>query len=85
MTKLERAIQRAFDKCNLIGETVDIYEVLYSYKTIAQLPDEEIDKIYDTIAEGLGFTKRKIQPGHLKRTARNTAQTEITDLKRRTN
>lgn len=57
MTKLERAIQRAFDKCNLIGETVDIYEVLYSYKAIAQLPDEEIDKIYDTIAEGLGFTK----------------------------
>ena len=57
MTKLERAIQRAFDKCNLIGEKVDIYEVLYSYKAIAQLPDEEIDKIYDTIAEGLGFTK----------------------------
>lgn len=57
MTKLERAIQRAFDKCNLIGEKVDIYEILYSYKAIAQLPDEEIDKIYDTIAEGLGFTK----------------------------
>lgn len=57
MTKLERAIQRAFDKCNLIGEKVDIYEILYSYKAIAQLPDEEIDKIYDTIAKGLGFTK----------------------------
>jgi hypothetical protein len=57
MMKLEKAIQRAFDRCNLIGEDVDIYEILYSYKAIAQLPDEEIDKIYDTIAEGLGFTK----------------------------
>ena len=55
--KLEKAIQRAFDRCNLIGENVDIYEVLYSYKAIAQLPDEEVDKIYDQIADGLGFTR----------------------------
>lgn len=56
MLKLEKAIERAFDRCNLIGEDVDIYEILYSYKAIAQLPQEEIDKIYDDIADGLGFT-----------------------------
>ena len=56
MLKLEKAIERAFDRCNLIGEDVDIYEILYSYKAIAQLPQEEIDKIYDDIADRLGFT-----------------------------
>lgn len=57
MMKLEKAIQRAFDRCNLIGEDVDIYQILYSYKAIAQLPEEKIDEIYDDIAEGLGFTR----------------------------
>ena len=57
MMNLEKAIQRAFDRCNLIGENVDIYQILYSYKVIAQLPDEEVDKIYDQIADGLGFTR----------------------------
>lgn len=56
MLGLKKAIERAFDKCNLIGEDVDIYEILYSYKAIAELPDEEVDKIYDLIAEGIGFT-----------------------------
>jgi hypothetical protein len=57
MMNLEKAIQRAFDRCNLIGESVDIYQILYSYKAIAKLPDEEVDKIYDQIADGLGFTR----------------------------
>lgn len=58
MLSLEKAIQRAFDRCNLIGgEGLDIYQVLYSYKAISQLPDEEIDSIYEDIAERLGFTK----------------------------
>lgn len=56
--KLEKAIERAFDRCNMIGEEVDIYKVLYSYKAIKELGDEEIDKIYDNIAKGLGFTRR---------------------------
>lgn len=54
--KLEKAIQRAFDRCNLIGEDCDIYSVLYRYKAIRDLPDEEIEKIYDEIAERLAFT-----------------------------
>ena len=52
---LQQAIDRAFDRCNLIGEDCEIYEVLYSYKVIRDLPDEEIDKIYDDIAHDLGF------------------------------
>lgn len=54
---LEQAIQRAFDKCNLIGEDCEIYDVLYSYKVIYQQPDEVIDQIYDEIAEALGFRR----------------------------
>ena len=55
MISVERAKQRAFDKCNLIGDQVDIYEVIYSYKTLANLDPEEIELIYDEIAENLGF------------------------------
>lgn len=54
--KLEKAIERAFDRCNLIGENVDIYKILYSYKAIRELDPEEIDKIYEDIADQLGFT-----------------------------
>ena len=53
--KLEKAIERAFDRCNLIGEDCDIYAVLYSYKAIRELPESEIEKIYNNIAKGLGF------------------------------
>lgn len=53
--KLEKALQRAFDRCNLIGEDCDIYSVLYKYKAIRELSDEEIEKIYDDFAERLGF------------------------------
>ena len=53
--KLEQAIERAFDRCNLIGEDCDIYRVLYSYKAIRQLPQNEIDEIYEDIAFRLGF------------------------------
>lgn len=55
MISVERAKQRAFDKCNLIGDQVDIYKVIYSYKTLANLDPEEIELIYDEIAENLGF------------------------------
>lgn len=54
--KLEKAIQRAFDRCNLLGDDVDIYAVLYSYKAIAALDPADIDKIYEEIADNLGFS-----------------------------
>lgn len=53
--KLENAIERATDKCNLIGEGCDVYKVLYGYKAIRELPQEDIDKIYDYIVKVLGF------------------------------
>lgn len=52
---LEKAIERVFDRCNVIGEDCDIYSVLYSYKAIRELPESEIDKIYNNFAKGLGF------------------------------
>lgn len=54
MTK-EKAIERVFDRCNLIGENVDILEIMYKYKAIRDLPEDEIDRIYDDIADRLGF------------------------------
>jgi hypothetical protein len=35
----EQAIERAFDRCNLIGENVDILHVMYQYKAIRELPE----------------------------------------------
>lgn len=59
MISLEKAKQRAFDSCNLEGgESVDIYKYLYRYKAIRDLPDEEIEKIYDEMAAGLGFLRK---------------------------
>ena len=53
--KLEKAIERAFDRCNLIGIGCDIYEILYSYKAIRELPQDDIDALYEEFAKGLGF------------------------------
>lgn len=55
MMSKEKAIERAFDRCNLIGEEVDILKVIYQYKALRDLTDEEIDQIYDDIADRLGF------------------------------
>lgn len=53
--KLEAAIQKAFDRCNLIGDNVDIYAVLYRYKAIRELDPDRIDQIYEEIADNLGL------------------------------
>ena len=57
MTK-EKAIERAFDRCNLIGENVDILQIMYQYKAIRELPENDIDQIYDDIADRLGFHQK---------------------------
>ena len=54
---LQQAIDRAFDRCNLIGDGCDIYEVIYKYKVIREQPDEVIDQIYNDIANRLGFLR----------------------------
>lgn len=53
--KLQKAIDKAIDRINLIGEDCDVYAVLYSYKAIRQLPGEEVDRIYDHVVKVLGF------------------------------
>ena len=57
MTK-EKAIERAFDRCNLIGDEVDILSIMYQYKALRELPEEEQDRIYDDIADRLASTRR---------------------------
>lgn len=52
---LEKAIRRCIDRCNLIGENVDIYSIMYQYKAIRELSEVEADAVYDEIAEALGF------------------------------
>lgn len=53
--KKETAIEKAFKKANLIGEDADLYAVIYSYKVLRELPEAEIEEIYDDLADRLGF------------------------------
>lgn len=53
--KKETAIEKAFHKANLIGEDVDLWRVIYSYKVLRELPENEIEEIYDYLAKRLGF------------------------------
>ena len=53
--KLEQAIDRAIDRCNLMGDDCNIYSVMNQYKSIRELPEDEFEKVYDTIAKTLGF------------------------------
>lgn len=59
MLKLENAIQRCFDRCNLDLERDGdcIYKYMYQYKAIADLPDVEFEKVYDSLSEWLGLTR----------------------------
>lgn len=52
---LEKAISRAFDRANLCGEDADIYYYMMQYAAIRNLPNAEQEKVYDRIAQGLGF------------------------------
>lgn len=55
--KLDKAIERCIDRCNLDpeGEGMDIYKYMYQYKAIRDLPDDEFEAVYDTISKALGF------------------------------
>lgn len=55
MVSKEKAYERVFETCNLIGEGVDIIAVMYRYKAIRELPEKEFDEMYEAIAERLGF------------------------------
>ena len=60
MMKLETAIDRCIDRCNLAGSDVDIYKFMYQYKAIRDLPDDQFDKVYDRIARTLGFIEKSM-------------------------
>ena len=51
--KLEKVVEKAFDKANLMGEDADLYKVLYSYKTISNLPESDIEIIYEYLSNRL--------------------------------
>ena len=57
MMNLEKAIERAFDRCNLEGPDCEIYSILYQYKVIRELPDDELEAVYSQIAKRLGFCR----------------------------
>jgi len=40
-----------------MGENVNVYDVMYSYKSIASLNDNDFDTVYDYLVERLGFTR----------------------------
>lgn len=54
---LNTAIEKCFNRCNLIGEDVDIFANMMRYKAIREVP-ERWDSIYDDIAFRLGFMGR---------------------------
>ncbi len=49
------SLDRAIDRINLIGDECNVYSILYQYKGIRELPEEEVDKIYDYVVKALGF------------------------------
>lgn len=55
--KLETAIERCFDRCNLDPEDegVDIYKYMYQYKAIRDLPEDQFEAVYNEISKRLGF------------------------------
>lgn len=53
--KLDKAIDKCIDRCNLIGDNCDVIAVMYKYKAIRELPEKEFDNVYDRIVQALGF------------------------------
>lgn len=55
MLSKDKAYEKCFDACNLIGEDVDIIAVMYRYKVFREMPEKEFDEVYEAIADRLGF------------------------------
>ena len=55
---LDKAIQRCFDRCNLIGINCDVWEQMMRYKAIRDLPEKAQDQIYDDLVHRLGFCQK---------------------------
>ena len=53
--KFWEAVDRCFDRCNLIGEDVNIYKEMNRYKALREAAYPEREQAYDSIAKRLGF------------------------------
>lgn len=55
MYDFDEAIERCFDRCNLIGEDVDIYKEMNRYKVLREACYQDREAVYEYIAQRLGF------------------------------
>ena len=54
MSRVEAAIERVFNKANLLGDC-DLYALIYGSKTLQKLDDNQIEDIYDYLSKRLGY------------------------------
>ena len=53
--RFNAAVDKCFDRCNLIGEDVDIYAEMNRYKALREASTEQREEAYESIADRLGF------------------------------
>lgn len=51
----EEALDLCFDRCNLIGEDVDIWKEMNRYKALREASEDMKEEAYNAIAERMGF------------------------------
>ena len=59
MLKLETAILRCFDRCNLDLEKDEdcVIKYMFQYKAIRELPQAEFDEVYENLTLSLGLRR----------------------------
>lgn len=57
MMTLQKAIDRCFDRCNLIGSDCDVWAEMMRYKSIREQSEDRQDQIYDDLVHALGFCR----------------------------
>lgn len=55
MMPLQKAVDRCFDLCNLIGSDCDVWGQMMRYKAIRELPEDQQEQVYDWLVHDLGF------------------------------
>ena len=55
MMTIKQAIEKVFDRCNLIGEDANIYAEMNRYKALRELDPAQQGKVYEILACRLGF------------------------------
>ena len=57
--KYLNAVERCFNRCNLIGEGVDIFKEMMRYKVLREAPEAIQEATYISLAFRLGFMNGK--------------------------